>query len=582
MATLTIHPDYRPLLQAAGLDTFDALFQAAEGRQVDGHRSRGVSRIEVGREPDGPVGIYVKRFWGRAARPRWRDLLRLRRPMTPARYECVASQRLLQAGVEVARPVAWGASRDAGQPRALVAFREVEGPSLAEWLDRQPAAGCITGLDARHRRSLAEALGHAVRRIHEACFSYPDLYAKHVYVEDADTVYPRIVLIDVQRLRRLWPWRRVRDLAALHVSTEGSGVRRTDRLRFLRAYLGGSPTSRRARRLIRRVERKAAQMPGRGRDPNLIAARRSPAPGVTSLAHETMTEVDGGRLLVNEAFRPMLQAAGLTTLDAIMNVGGGETYREGFGRSTVRLELADPAGTRPRAVYVKRYTRVPLRVQVRRTLSLNPPQSRARHEVRGMLRLADLGIPTMRCVALGEGLLHRGRQERSCLVTEEIEGATQADDYFEARFSGPLTPALQAEKRGLIGRIADLARRMHAANLSHRDFYLCHILIRPVEGGEPILHLIDLQRLTHHRRGIGRRWIVKDLAALLFSSWPGPATGIRSPVFTDSDRLRFARTYFQTGRLTAEQKDLLRAVVRKAGRIALHDARRRRRAGGTA
>jgi hypothetical protein len=128
--------------------------------------------------------------------------------------------------------------------------------------------------------------------------------------------------------------------------------------------------------------------------------------------------------------------------------------------------------------------------------------------------------------------------------------------------------------------MADLARRMHAANLSHRDFYLCHIMVRPVEGDEFVLHLIDLQRLTHHRRGIGRRWIVKDLAALLFSSWPGPATGIRLPVFTQTDRVRFARAYFGADRLTAAHKRLLRAVVRKAGRIRRHDARKRARTGG--
>ena len=580
MTTLTIHPDWRALLQAARLDTFDALFAAADGAQVDGHRTRGVSRIDIGCGPEGRVGLYVKRFWGDAARPRWRDLLRLRLPRTAARCEYAASERLLKAGVEVARPVAWGASRKGPEPRALVAFREVNGGSLSAWLACQPAS-CVAGVDARHRHALAEALGRAVRRLHEADFSYPDLYAKHVFIGDADTLHPRIVLIDVQRLRPLWPWRRVRDLAALHVSTDGPGVRRTDRLRFLRAYLGASPVSAGGRRLIRRIRDKAAKMPGRGRDPNLIGARRSPAPGVTPPVHETLTEVDGGRLLVNEAFRPALEAAGLVTLDALMRVEG-ETYREGFGRSTVRLELADPAGGPPQAVYVKRYTRVPWRTQLRRTLSLNAPVSRAWHEVRGMQRLADLDIPSMRCVALGEELSGPGRRERSCVVTEEVADATPADAYFEARFSGPPTPAGEAEKRDLIVRIADLARRMHAANLSHRDFYLCHVLIRHTAAGEPVLHLIDLQRLTHHRRGIGRRWIVKDLAALLYSSRPGPATGIRSPVFTGADRLRFARAYFGTRRLTADQRDLVWAAVRKARRIARHDARRAARTGGPA
>ena len=277
----------------------------------------------------------------------------------------------------------------------------------------------------------------------------------------------------------------------------------------------------------------------------------------------------------------MLEAAGLMTLDAVMAIEGGETFRLAPGRSTVRLELDDPAdGTR--AVYVKRHTDVPWRTKLRRTLSLNPPISFAKNEARGIVRLADIGIATMRRVAVGEEVTHGGRRERSCIITEEIPGATQADDYVEAHFSGALSAEQVAAKRRLIRQMADLAKRLHGARLSHRDFYLCPIMVRPTEKGETILHLIDLQRLTHHRRGIGRRWVVKDLAALLFSSWPSPATGIRSPVFTQTDRLRFARAYFEADRLTQTHKRLLRKVVAKARGIERHDARRRARRGATA
>ena len=107
----------------------------------------------------------------------------------------------------------------------------------------------------------------------------------------------------------------------------------------------------------------------------------------------------------------------------------------------------------------------------------------------------------------------------------------------------------------------------------------------PERSGDPVYtgELYGIYVLPeYHRRGIGRRWIVKDLAALLYSSRPGPATGIRSPVFTGADRLRFARAYFGTRRLTADQRDLVWAAVRKARRIARHDARRAARTGGPA
>jgi heptose I phosphotransferase len=427
---------------------------------------------------------------------------------------------------------------------------------------------------------VARAVGRAVAALHESGFSMPDLYAKHLYLEGLETGAPRVVLIDVQRLWRHTAGQAQRDLAALLASTGNTGVTRTDRLRVLLAYLGIDELNRDARQLAFAIDARAERMPGRGRDPNLIPGRREAPPGVVPLAEEEMPLADAGRLHVNEAFRPMLEAADLATLDALMAVDGGETYREAAGRSTVRLVLDDPATGGTRAVYLKRYTGVPWRVGLRRTLSLNPAETFARREVGGLVRLADAGIASMRPVAFGGEMRRGGREERSVLVTEEIAGATQADDFCEARYGGDPPPDRTAEKRRLIRQMADLARRMHAANLSHRDFYLCHILVRPVEGGEFVLHLIDLQRLTHHRRGIGRRWIVKDLAALLFSSWPGPATGIRSPVFTQTDRLRFARAYFGADRLTAAHKRLLRAVVRKAGRIRRHDARQRARTGG--
>ena len=575
MTVLHIHPDCRALLEANGLTTFDALFAAGEAGQVDGHWQRAVSRVEL-RGPDGRnVVVYLKRHWGTLACRAWRDLLHLARPLVPAQREWRNAMRLAEADIAVAVPVAWGRSDDGDRPRALIASRGVAGPSLAEWLYASRAAPPAPAL----RRAVAEAVGRAVRRLHDAGFSFPDLYGKHLFLDGLDGGRPRVVLIDPQRLGSYTIRRSQKNLAALWVSTEGLGVSRADRLRVFRAYLGYKTLDYAARQTARLVAYAAARMPGRGQNPNLLESRRTAPAGGVPAAAEPMIGVDGGRLRIERGFRPVLEAADLATLDQVMAMPGGRVYRKGFGRSTVRVELADPAGGQ-RAVYVKRYTRVPLRMKLRRTLGLNPPISFARNEERGLVRLVDAGIATMRCLAVGEEMTRRGRRERSCILTEEIPGATQADDYCQAAFAGPLGRDQVTAKRRLVRQMAGLARRMHAARLSHRDFYLCHLMVRPVAGAEPVLHLIDLQRLTHHRRGIGRRWVVKDLAALLFSSWPSAATGIRSPVFTNTDRMRFARAYFALPRLGQNQKRLLRQVVAKARGVASREARRARRGGG--
>jgi heptose I phosphotransferase len=563
MAILEIHPDYRSLLEAGGLATFDALFAAGERERIDGHRQRSASRLELAGPGGRAVVIYLKRQWGAAARPSWRDLLDLRRPEAPARREWRNALHLAARGIAVAAPVAWGWSRSAGGPRSLIAFREVAGPSLAAWV--RGAARSADAPPPALRRAVAEAVGQAVRRLHGEGISFPDLYAKHVYLEGLDEGRPRVVLIDVARLRRLTRRRRLEDLAALHATTAVAGIRPSDRLRVLKAYFGDE-----WRWAARQVEQLAARMRGRGQDPRLKAAREAHA------ADERIISLDGGRLLVNESFRPALQAAGLATFDALMNLEGGEPYREVPGRTTVRIELPCPAGG-AHALYVKRYTRGPCGAGLRRLLGRGGAHSAADQELRNIYRVIDAGIPAMRWVALGEERPGGPAAQKSLLVTEEIAGATQVDDYCEAAFGRDRSPQATAARRRLVLAVARLARRFHQAGLVHRDFYLCHFLVRPVEGAAPALHLIDLARLTQHRGGPAERWIVKDLAALLYSSWPSAATGIRSPVFTRTDAVRFAREYFQAPQLGAAHKRLIRRIAAKAQRMARHEDRRRRR-----
>ena len=563
------------LLAANDLANFGALFAAADRHIVDGHRYRSVSRLELRDDAGRPVVVYVKRQWGRGAARPWRDLWRLRWPELPARQEWQNAQTLRRAGIPVAEPLAFGCATGPEGPRSLLVFREVRGQSLAALLLEFPD-GADRGPAARQRHAIARVVGAAVRRLHDAGFSMPDLYAKHVYIEEPESPEPRVVFIDPQRLRRCTPRRAVADLAALLATTMLPPACRGDHYRVLAAYMGTDRLTAKARALVRPVLARALRTAGRGLDPNLLESRRTAPPGMVPLAHEKMTLWDGGRLRLNEAFRPAFEAAGLMTLDAIMAYRGGEPYRDVPGRLTVRAELPDPAGGHA-VVYIKRYSSVPPKEQVRRLLRPGEPVSFAMAEGQNIVRLQDAGIATMRIVALGEEVSARGLSERSCLVTEEIPQGTQADMYFEAIYATGTSPAHRTAKRRIIRRIAQLARRFHAARFTHRDFYLCHILVRSMSGemgADPALHLIDLQRVQYHRRGVPERWIVKDLAALLFSSMPSAATHIRSPIFTRTDRMRFACEYFATRHLSDDDKRLIRRAMQKAGAMAAHERRR--------
>jgi hypothetical protein len=103
--------------------------------------------------------------------------------------------------------------------------------------------------------------------------------------------------------------------------------------------------------------------------------------------------------------------------------------------------------------------------------------------------------------------------------------------------------------------------------VNHQDFYLGHFFIpaeQPLEG-EPRLFLVDLQRLER-RRAVPRRYVVKDLAQLLYSA-------DQFPQLSRTDKLRFLRFYLGERPLSPRANGLARAVIAKAGRIARHSAR---------
>ena len=123
----------------------------------------------------------------------------------------------------------------------------------------------------------------------------------------------------------------------------------------------------------------------------------------------------------------------------------------------------------------------------------------------------------------------------------------------------------RAFKNRLAADLAGLVARLHASRLVHRDLYLSHVFIDEDADGAARLCLIDLQRVIRPRLR-WRRWMIKDLAALDYST---PAAAASS-----ADRLRFWLRYRGAQSLTPGDKPIIRAIVRKARRIARHSARR--------
>lgn len=188
-------------------------------------------------------------------------------------------------------------------------------------------------------------------------------------------------------------------------------------------------------------------------------------------------------------------------------------------------------------------------------IGLSPGDSAGREEARNIRKLEAAGIPCMELAAYGESLSDDGLLE-SFLLTPELEGYAQLDDFLRNRFASLNTEggARDAQLQRLIGHVAAIARQFHDAGFNHRDLYCCHFFVHERATGDFDIRLIDLQRVQLRTR-MRRRWIVKDLAQLAYSA---PRDRIKC-----TQKMAFIRKYLGVAKLRTEDKRLIREVLAK-------------------
>jgi len=235
-------------------------------------------------------------------------------------------------------------------------------------------------------------------------------------------------------------------------------------------------------------------------------------------------------LYLNEEFRRIFQGA--DPFEKLRSMEG-TVYREVKGRRTLQFNLDG------RSYFVKMHFGIGWREVFKNFLQLRMPILGAENERCAIAKLEALGVATMKLVAYGNrGWNPANRQ--SFIVTEDLSPSISLEDY--CKDWGQVKPKFQ-EKKQLIEKIAQLARTLHKGGVCHRDFYLCHFLLRREQSGigavpaideEPKLSLIDLHRVLI-KQNLGTRWMVKDIAGLYYSAMQ---SGL-----TQRDLLRFIRCY---------------------------------------
>jgi UDP-glucose:(heptosyl)LPS alpha-1,3-glucosyltransferase len=262
-------------------------------------------------------------------------------------------------------------------------------------------------------------------------------------------------------------------------------------------------------------------------------------------------------VVFNKAFLPLLEREKLASYTALLESDRPAAIEYNLGQRIFRFDLPE----NPNAVgfYLKRFhSRLAPMDWCRRLIGM-PVIADGMKEWNSIVALHRRGLPVVTPVAAGQRKTRSVKE--SFVMTLALDDYLPLDRYLATRFQPPLGAEQLKRKRSLIKKVAAITRQIHWAGFNHRDFYLNHLFVRPSDED---LKIIDLQRMDH-RDHWRRRWRIKDLAALHYSSLPLPVS--------TQDRLRFYAVYSTPAENRRLRQRWLRSVLLKSRSIARHDAR---------
>jgi tRNA A-37 threonylcarbamoyl transferase component Bud32 len=524
---LVVNPLYFDHLKRLALDDPDAILELP-AVIVSGHLDRNVASIDLGNGND-KVRAFLKREHQIRLKVRLLNAISGFGFVSKSHREAVILRRAQEAGIHCPEWIAFGQTRK-GQAFVLVAALD-PCVDLRTWLTKSSTS---TG----RSRELAIVLGRKLAQIHNAGFVHPDLYAKHVLVDEESGDF---CFLDWQRSQRSpqvnWN-QRYRDLAALHATLPEDATLSKDRTTCLFAYLRETrkqnafavPTLRVA---AEGIQKQAAQLLKRR---HVRQARQA----ILTQVSQNVIWLNGEGLCVTPEFLEKAKKApeslGFSSLD----------YRP---NGLERKEIEFGAG----------YSATLTCRQENRPISWLKDQLLGRKwtspEVRqaGLLfRLQRLGILTPRLLAFGQTNRALGTVN-SFILTESPKNQAPPSLCPTPHASSIIEQLHLRDYRALIRKTAVLLKRMHDAG--------CHFK-EPMEMNADFVVIrlpeftVGLGRMDNIvlQRGNRRMQQKRDLIWL--------SGGQASLVTSRSDVIRLLRAYLGVRRLGAEGKALALCLFR--------------------
>lgn len=208
----------------------------------------------------------------------------------------------------------------------------------------------------------------------------------------------------------------------------------------------------------------------------------------------------------------------------------GLAFRHLEGRLTQRIALGD------KSYFIKQHSGIGWKEIIKNLCQLRLPVLSAKNEWLAIQKLQSLGVDVPGIAAYGKRGLNPAAIQ-SFILMEEVKPIISLEDL--GKLWQKTSPTFKFKQK-IIEKVAYIAKTLHGNGINHRDFYICHFLLDLSQGLEQInpdnltLYLIDLHR-AQLRRVTPKRWVIKDLAGLYFSS--------KEIGLTQRDYYRFMKLY---------------------------------------
>ncbi|MDD5458250.1 MAG: lipopolysaccharide kinase InaA family protein [Phycisphaerae bacterium] len=246
-------PQYKDALAQAGLKSIDDVFNFQAGTDLN-KANLAKFRRRIKFEISNPqITLFLKTYNHPPVLTQIKNWLAHKAVCTTAAYEASAIISLNNSGINTPKLISFGQQR--GGILEKRSFAITEKIPDAESLEKK----IPPFEDHRRKNAFINRLANFVRKFHDTGFRHRDLYLCHIFYNGTDTFY----LIDLGRafIPVIFSYRyMVKDLSQLNYSASKPIFSYTDRLRFLKNYLGKGKLTVTDKRLIKKILKKCRKM----------------------------------------------------------------------------------------------------------------------------------------------------------------------------------------------------------------------------------------------------------------------------------------------------------------------------------